>query len=121
MKTLELNGREILAVEVPEGSYLPDIYEDKGKNYIDYWHNVHEYSQIELPSGNWQILGRPSEITEDVARGLVSWFELEGQLGYRDYSHDDPRFPFRTATESLLSWCKANGITEKHILLIKNK
>ncbi len=75
---------------------------------------------IHLPPGQWQILSRASELTEEQWKGIVGWFELAGKVGYRDYSHDDPRFPFANATESGLSLLKSKGLNPDEVLILIN-
>jgi hypothetical protein len=120
MKTLELNGREILAVECENPNATLHIH---GNNMELHWARHAGNGKFllvikKLPSGQWQILGRPSEITEEVARGLVESKEVRNRIIYLDYT--EPTWWYKKATESLLSWCRANGI-ENELLILKNK
>lgn len=114
MKTL--NGKEILAVVVPNNAKNFTVIESHS-----YFHSPrveHSIGGVNLPEGNWTILGRPSEISEEVARMLLISGNRNGKSVYLNYNK--PRKTFNTAIQSFKGWCKTNGITDKHILLIKN-
>lgn len=96
-----LNKHTVLSVEVPEGAtkvcwecgsdgrvlrYYP-------KNYND----IHDSRRIELPPGQWELLGVAGKIEES------KWKELV----------------VPTASKSGLSWCKANNIKLTDVLLLK--
>ena len=51
-----------------------------------------------LPQGNWQLIGKLSEVSEEVAKGLV-----DGKSAFRCYHLPKTKLLYRTAIESLTS------------------
>lgn len=77
---------------------------------------------IPVPPGSYEILCTTKPNNEEEAEKIVSWFELEGEKGYRDYLWGrELRYPFKHASSSLLSLLRANGLNpeNKNYLLIK--
>lgn len=79
---------------------LPKSEPLQGKLYASGGYNGHSWI---LPEGSWTLLGLAKDLTEEDWKKVVSWFELAGKTGYRDYHYDDPRFPYETASISGLS------------------
>lgn len=108
----------------PEGSEGIHIKTSKPRQYVEFEYPVDAddpgtYGCEELPPGEWKLLGFPNEISEEVWDGLAhgvwnshldkwDWFEIN-----RDHITG-------TATESGLSWCRANGV-ENCLLIVKTK
>lgn len=70
MKTLELNGKMVCLVTLSPTSAFHKIDKEGNLSYDpDYGSPIGTWRTIELPSGNWSILGWSDEITEEQARG----------------------------------------------------
>jgi hypothetical protein len=121
MKVHELNGRKIVAVKVPEDAHSFRI-DNSGYLLMVVPINDHNLSEFYLDDwkplvGNWEILGRVNEITEQVWEGVVEKGMPFGRVKrYKDYEFVDSCF--YTATESALSFCKANSIDLQDLILI---
>lgn len=125
-----LQGKALL-VELPEGAESIGIsdYEDRGKNQYPLdnwwltWHVNYEADGIDLPGGNWRIIGMLNEVTEEQAAGVVDepyesgieqytepddvtgWIVSEAPMGtkyskvmykgYRDYTKDPDGYSAR--------------------------
>lgn len=78
-----------IAVEVPEGSWNFQLYEELLTKCIGYLHSFKEgkakQSFIYIPAGNWEILGRPASITEEQAKGIIEQLDNKFQIRYQDY------------------------------------
>lgn len=76
--------------------------------------------QYDLPSGNWQILGRANEITEEQAKEIV---KCTGKTIYKDYANSYMGLSMSvfTALESFQSLLTANNITENQLILIEKR
>lgn len=73
-----------------------------------------------LPKGNWTIIGKASDLTEEQWGQIVGWFELAGKLGYRDYQSFDLSFPYQTASISGASLLKKHRVNpDTTLILIK--
>lgn len=91
MKTLELNlPTPLLLVwglsEDAEGPFVSP-YQD---GILGYWrYNGHLAVKVKIPKGNWQLIGKLSELTEEQAKGLVESIEIPfapDEICYPDYS-----------------------------------
>lgn len=75
---------------------------------------------IELPPGSYSILARGREVTDSQWQDLL---EEEMNLDIHDNewwrNYEDDYKPFRSATESGLSWLRSQGINENDLLIIK--
>lgn len=92
----------VLLVAVPEGvkTVCGDL--SLGKLVGDYLtdHTLMPYI-IDLPTGEWELLGLYPGLTEEQAARVVGTMELAGKIGFFDYgSLPDITFPFSTALES---------------------
>jgi len=104
-----LNGR-CYVVELPEGEKPKRIE----KSYTDSYLCVTSPSgeiMLKLPPGNWQIVGRLSEVTESEAAGMVDSDDQYGVTMYRNYKTTGmPYFDEQiTAIEALESAIVAEG------------
>ena len=69
MKHFPILGGKGHVVELPEGGHSPVI---STRNRLAYYEgDISRY--LPLPAGNWQIVGRLSEVMEAEAGELVSW------------------------------------------------
>lgn len=97
MKTFKTSKAEILFVVLPKDAY--DVRCLPLMNVLSF--GSFTIKSISLPHGNWQLIGKLSEIKEDVARELVDRCNCNGPcIDYKDYSKHSS---CDTATESLNS------------------
>lgn len=82
------------------------VIENGSENEPDYWES--------LPPGSWQLLGRVSEISEEVAATLVERWDSGI---WNDYSRHLARV--NTATESLASLLRSHGFEPEETVLLK--
>ena len=141
MKTIDTISGKVLVVEVPEKDIsIPEIPLNKiqfglhnGENpFVNFYTNWgtekhlgirHIYNVI-LPKGNYKILGKLSEISEeDCERFVLGGFcSTNGCNIYKDYIKETSWSGFEIAKESLISLLQSNGIDtskESEILLIE--
>lgn len=120
MKSFSILGGKSLVVELPEGATDPFV----AKTYIDEdghvyktdpqwleWSGTYPENTVDLPPGNWQIVGMLSEVTEMDAIPLVDKerFIVDGpDLGFRNYTGNKHDW-FGTALESLESAILTEG------------
>lgn len=125
MKHFEILGGKAHVVELPEASEFPRI--ENGTLKAERTHNDYSTSlvRLNLPAGNWKIVGRLSEVTEAEAGELVDkpytagieqytkpndlteWVVSEAPMGtkysktmykgYRDYTKDPDSYSVREA------------------------
>ena len=87
-----------------------------GLDYYDY-----HRGGIKLPQGNWQLIGKLSEVSEEVAKGLVDehvseWFT--DKFYYKNYIEESKIFD--NATASLTSIATHLGMdTNDNIYILK--
>jgi hypothetical protein len=104
-------------VELPEGAYSIRLSKDAPLFRLDYRIDVLTTKRISrpicvwLPAGNWQIVGRLSEVTESEAAGMVDSDDQYGVTMYRNYKTTGmPYFDEQiTAIQSLESAIVAGG------------
>lgn len=124
--TTTLNGREILLVEVPEGSEIEKFItkgDDIRPSFISYEEvdddgNIigGSWNYVDLPSGNWKLLGLSSEITEEIAARIMPK-AVDAYLLYGT-SHWDDCTDY--AVVALRSFLQANGFSPSTtVILIK--
>lgn len=121
MKAFEILGGKAYVVELPEGATNHHIHKKKVGSRLRYTLSNGINTSIELPQGNWRIIGMLSEVTEEQAAVLVQkrihpW---DHKLWtYRDYTREH-KFPrdavvLHTALQSLESAILAEGYTFKN-------
>ena len=125
---LKLSGKVIGLVDVRppykeicvSGNALDVLYNYGG--YIGEDAYDHEFDVIDLPPGQWSIVGIASILTFADCSGLV---ESEGddsgslKRWYKDYEHEG--LWFRTPDKSLYSLIAANGKKPETCLIIEKK
>jgi hypothetical protein len=115
MKELIQVGR-IAAVKVPEKSDRLRISRITGKPRLVFYASYSEYSNwIHLPEGNWTILGRALELTEEQKR-LVLWHDTN--LSGRDFINVISSNKLETTYTSLL---EAHQIDNNYILILNKE
>ena len=119
MKTITLPSGEYLIVDVPEGQSNdfeimrhPYNYELKQFKFpSDTYRGLQNYNWVDLPPGDWQLLGRESQITEDVAAQIVDKMEDRVKVkAFVDYEY--PGSGMWSALESLNSLSKREGMVD---------
>lgn len=104
MKQVTENGIDYLLIKVP------------------HWVKGHKYA---APPGRWQILGKATEITEEVAKGLIK--QQMGGGKFYDYSIEGSSlgqygcYILSTATESLLSFVRHHGFEPGECLVLRKQ
>lgn len=68
---------------------------------------MHYPKHIDLPEGNWQLLGKATDIPEEVWQGIV---EPEVRILSWPVNTDMPEVEELTATESAMSFLEANEV-----------
>lgn len=116
MKQLTTPSGEILIIEVLEYAEYFFIGTDD-KLYANYG-QIDIYI-ADLPPGKYEPLGRPLQISEEVAKGLVGWFEIAGSVGYRDYGVVNDYRYLLSAHASLLSLIRAEGFNPEQVVILK--
>lgn len=106
IKLIETNGKKVLILEVPEGA---SEFETGTRTLF-----FNDF-RIDIPFGDWQILGKSTELSEEQKGQVVECLEWEGLVVYILYP-DDPKKRRFTASrdESYLSWLKANEIVDRN-------
>lgn len=123
--THTLNGKEILAVKVPDDAtnfWINNIGCIRYSQMQGKISSVIEPAQIGeyLEKDKWSILGRGRDLTEEQWRGLVGGPPYASYEEQNICAEDYKGLWVQTATASGLSWLKANGIDENYLLIIKN-
>lgn len=119
-KTIKLtDGRELYISELPEGVYNVDIVGTSDNPILSLDHVIYGcnddgncyYDAFSLPDGNWQLLGKLPDISEEQASTIVEYFTTDEDFGkevvFRDYLE---KTFHGTALESLDSLLEANGV-----------
>ena len=110
MKEIQTNGITILLVEVPE-----DAREFKIENgLLLFKADFIPFGIVILPSGQCQILGKSTELSEEQMKEILPIYE--GAIrGYRIYTQR-PDLLTKDIQESYLSLLEANGIVDRNNL-----
>ena len=111
---IQTNGITILLVEVPEGAKEFDISDMGSLIYYVEWGNS---GYIDLPQGQYQILGKSTELSEEQMKEIC---DTDGK-GYMNYLEHPKNSYCKTVQESYLSLLEANGIVGNQLVLIKIK
>ena len=97
MTHFKTSKAELLFVVLPKGAYDVKISQLIGDRQKIRTRN----ESMPLPQGNWQLIGKLSEVSEEVAKGLVDDIEFENTDYYMDYKI--MKFGFIKAIPSLTS------------------
>lgn len=119
---INLNGKTLLFVGLPKATYIAFI--DKNELIVRMGYEFHqEQNEINLPQGDWQLIGIYPELTEEMAKMVVEggFCSTNGINLYQDYSKEDGTHS--TALESFQSLMERENITgyDKYAILIKSK
>lgn len=118
----------LLTVEVPEGATGVSVWEatmnlmgyKKGDLFLGYVHDREAHNNA-IPPGNWELLGRFEDVTEDVWKEIMPYdvdVDIESghyyDLLYRDFNDVQQIIPssytLDTATESARSLIAGNPV-----------
>jgi len=110
MKEIQTNGITILIVEVPEDAKEFDVHH----NVLLCFHFNDDVEGINLPIGQYQILGKSTELSGEQMREICE--ECFGR--YLDYKNPnlmgEAIAVWETVQESYLSLLEANGIVDRN-------
>lgn len=112
MKQFEILDGKAVVLELPVGAHGIHLSKDVVLYRLAFWVDAYMERKSHplnawLPPGNWQILDRLSELTEEKAAGLV---ELPQYGHYFNYAYENPAHKWlRTARESLESAIRSQG------------
>lgn len=123
-KIIKTDKATVLVVEVSEVTRNVVLFGDDEIGY--YADGINKYTK--LPKGNWQLLGRLPEMTQEQSFSIVDSYEVSHNidltvtLAFKDYVNgiecDDPEncdcdywdeYPFDSPLDSLSSLLQANG------------
>lgn len=116
-------------VEIQEGVFKTEVYKNKLISSVDaIICGVKGFSQREqkLPEGQWSIVGKASEIGEEVWEQMVEYYtdECEGQImhwsEFKNYEDEKGEW-FCIATESGYSLLKSHSLNPDNCLILKMK
>lgn len=115
MKTFKTSKAELLFVNLPKDAYDADWdgIVDFGSKFMLYKRPNRPLENIKLPHGDWQLVGRFSETTEDVARELVDGQEY----GFINDSMPTTRWSYKVALNNIATHLGLN--LEDNIYLLK--
>lgn len=103
-----------LFVVVPE--WAKDFRAHKSKLWLFKGRDIIASDSIDIPEGNWQILGLLNEVSEEHAAEVVAF---DNDSNYRDYLCRD--YQLRKATDSLRSLARSLNVPENSVVLIEKK
>lgn len=107
-KIIETPKAKILVVGgLPEDAMIKQAVRGKLNIQVNSFTDITIY-KYNIPPGNWQLLGKLNEITEDVANELVDNPNENGDYCDYVYDPDESYWQTETAKESLLSLVEAN-------------
>lgn len=104
-ETMTQLTEDIWAVEVPIGATRVSIPNWNEVLELTFEHPVNDTDakgSIQLPAGEWCYMFCTDGCTEDEA-GIMGFFEIEGEIVYRDYCAEWLSFPFSDPIDSLRS------------------
>lgn len=122
MEQVKLTTGEYLLVEVPEGCHEIEI--NYGKDKVVFWEDGFS-SELGLPPGQWEIIGRASELSEEQWSGIVEPIGGWSSVLYYDYSasgrdyRDIIESGLKSPTESGLSLIKSHSMNPETTLVIR--
>lgn len=115
MKTISVNGKEVLMCELRSELPLDSAEIDKETEALITYHKGGWYDDYCLPLGDWHLLGLASEISESTAQTIMPMQE------YTYQSYTKTGSVYFSAKPSLLSLLKAHGYKEGNCLLLIKK
>lgn len=120
MPTKEIAPGVLAVTELPDDAKNPTVIESHG--YFPSPRIEHSIGGVDLPSGEWSIVGWSDELTEDQCADFVdSWESVsgDGTIIYQRYPDEIPKC--RTAIKSFQSLLRSHGITDRALIIKKEK
>ena len=120
MTPITIGTNTLLFVDVPEDYHSFRIEH----NQVWYYGSIGEVKNQDLPEGSWQIIGKGSEITEDLAGELVEYWteDAEGQITHwSEFKNYIGKEWFSMAIDSLHSLIQSQGKEPEKVLVLKIK
>ena len=121
LRVVETANRMVGIVTPPEGSQmLYHLGGHKDARYLQF-----TVPSIWLPPGNWQLLGRASEITEEQSKEIVEVHVNSNGKGFKHYWQNRGFVPrgfnsiHKTALSSFRSWCTLHGVKEGDLIILE--
>jgi hypothetical protein len=122
MKQFKTSKADLVLATLPNGAHNVKVVDVTDLGTCIQYNNsiIRSIGFLPLPKGSYQLLGKLSEITDEVAMGLVD--ELPVGARWNNYANDYPVW-FHTPTESLRSIAIHLGfdVTNNIYLLKKQK
>ena len=123
-KIFQTSKAKLLCVDLPEGATFELEYDRVYEYYYLEWRTNYGYDCFDFPQGNWQLLGRREDVSEDIAEKIVESRECTGydyngitfHTFYRNYQEPESLFVLNadqcnSASESFQSLIAANICT----------
>lgn len=121
---------QVFAMEVPADAGKPTILVAFQPNTLSYEYSVEKrercetglIAMIDLPLGNWQLIGATKDLTEEQARQIVEQVGLSN--GWKDYDTNNipSCYPYISPIESFRSLLIAKGLdVNKNYILLKKQ
>jgi len=129
-----------IAVQIPSDAEDVRCYSIGGEYRIAFTSRIQDPLKvggdiIPLAAGNWRILGRPAELTEEQWKAIIP--RIDGDLAwipsyndpdsgghgfcYDDYESEDEHTVYYTATESGLSLLKSKNVSIDNVIILVKK
>lgn len=108
IKIIETPKALVLVVDMPTDAINAIV--DEG--HLSVFHKSQHIFHHEIPQGNWQLLGKLSEITEEQWKGIVEDVEPASLGLFPDYN-------FKPNRLKAVSWC--SSATESGLSLIESE
>lgn len=111
----------VLAVEVPTMAFGLMVNNYGNESELMYMLSMEDIADDDnteetlitkkLPPGNWQLLCTTKEATEEQAKGIVEWFQIKNEIGWKNYCDPEPfRYTFRDYKYSIRSLLTSKGL-----------
>lgn len=117
MREIQLPSGKYLLVEVPERTTAKQFFIHYDRVWVDSTYPK-DYFSKRMPTGQWAIVGKASELTEQQWKGIVDRGFYEGNFcGYPSY--ELKQFFYSYAAESGQSLIKSHSMKSETTLILK--
>ena len=118
MKSISLSTGEWLLVVVPKDAICEIVNFENLKVWVRwYTPSFSDNGNIDLPPGQWSIVGKPLELSEEICKTIVRVTIIQGSTFGTDYQNK--KAFKRSAKESLLSLVESEGFEPETTLILK--
>lgn len=117
MKYIKTNRVTILLIKVPDDAERFSFgFNDDTRlyYYLKSSHNSFDHRHIKLPSGQYQILGKSTELSEEQKEEICEQVSSFGKMYWKNYLLPMSFTDGFTVQESYLSLLEANGIIDRN-------